>query len=213
MIGNLKLNEHITLYDVLVVPEYSVNLIFVYKLTRDSKLFIGFDENKCYFQDLANMTSMGTCSQSDGLYFFNGTSYGNKSHHGNFTCSFSKYTWHHRLGHPADQVLNLLSADLNINNNETFPPCEICHKAKQTREPFPISDHETTNVGDVVHLDVWGPYRIPSRDGFRFFLTIVDDFSRAVWVYLLRNKYEVGDYIISFYNMFSTQFNTNVKIF
>ena len=108
------------------------------------------------------MTSLGTGSQSDGLYFFDG-----KSLHGNetknsFSCSLSRYTWHHRLGHPADQVLNLLSKDLNINHDEVFPPCEICHKAKQTREPFPISDHKTTNIGDVVHLDVWVLIGLPA---------------------------------------------------
>ncbi|GKB36213.1 hypothetical protein Tco_0881155 [Tanacetum coccineum] len=64
-IRNLKLNDKITLYDVLLVLEYYVNLISVYKLARDSKLFIGFDENKCYIQDLGNMISMGDLVSSD----------------------------------------------------------------------------------------------------------------------------------------------------
>ncbi|GKB99882.1 ribonuclease H-like domain-containing protein, partial [Tanacetum coccineum] len=38
------------------------------------------------------------------------------------------------LGHPADQ-------------------------AKQTREPFPLSDHVSTELGELVHLDLWGPYK------------------------------------------------------
>ncbi|GJX28138.1 hypothetical protein Tco_0236217 [Tanacetum coccineum] len=39
-------------------------------------------------------------------------------------------------------------------------PCDVCHKAKQTREPFPMSDHKTSVIGELVHLDVWGPYRV-----------------------------------------------------
>ena len=35
----LKFNNNITLYDVLLVPEYYVNLIYVYKLARDGKFF------------------------------------------------------------------------------------------------------------------------------------------------------------------------------
>nr|GEY43521.1 ribonuclease H-like domain-containing protein [Tanacetum cinerariifolium] len=31
---------------------------------------------------------------------------------------------------------------------------------------------------DLIHLDLWGPYRVTSREGYRYFLTIVDDFSR-----------------------------------
>ncbi|GJZ33298.1 putative RNA-directed DNA polymerase [Tanacetum coccineum] len=51
-VGNLRLSDKIVLYDVLYVPEYTVNLLLVHKLERDSKLFIGFDEHKCYIQDL-----------------------------------------------------------------------------------------------------------------------------------------------------------------
>ncbi|GJR77274.1 ribonuclease H-like domain-containing protein [Tanacetum coccineum] len=103
--------------------------------------------------------------------------------------------WHCKLGHPADQVLSILGTKLCFSKNNQRSPCDICHKAKQTREPFPLTDHKSKSVGDMFHCDVWGPYRVVSKDGFRFFLTIVDDFSRAVWVYLLKSKVEVGEYV------------------
>ncbi|GJW72923.1 ribonuclease H-like domain-containing protein, partial [Tanacetum coccineum] len=34
--------------------------------------------------------------------------------------------------------------------------------------------------GELVHLDVWGPYKVTSREGYMFFLTVVDDYTRAV---------------------------------
>ncbi|GKC41567.1 ribonuclease H-like domain-containing protein [Tanacetum coccineum] len=58
-VGNLRLSDIIILYDVLYVPEYSVNLLSVHKLARDSKLFIGFDEHKCYIQDLQAQKTLG----------------------------------------------------------------------------------------------------------------------------------------------------------
>ncbi|GJT04706.1 ribonuclease H-like domain-containing protein [Tanacetum coccineum] len=45
--------------------------------------------------------------------------------------------------------------------------CEVCHKAKQTREPFSINDHQTNDLGELVHLDVWGPYKVQSREGYK----------------------------------------------
>ncbi|GJU59153.1 ribonuclease H-like domain-containing protein [Tanacetum coccineum] len=36
-----------------------------------------------------------------------------------------------------------------------------------------------------------GPYKVQSREGYKYFLTVVDDFTRAVWVFLLRGKDEV----------------------
>lgn len=44
------------------------------------------------------------------------------------------------------------------------------------------------------------------------FLTIIDDFSRAVWIYLLVNKTEVSRYLYQFLAMVERQFCTHVKI-
>ncbi|GJU71912.1 retrovirus-related pol polyprotein from transposon TNT 1-94 [Tanacetum coccineum] len=45
--------------------------------------------------------------------------------------------------------------------------CDVCHKAKQTRDPFPLSEHQTKVLGQIVQLDVCGPYKVQSREGFR----------------------------------------------
>ncbi|GKF46859.1 hypothetical protein Tco_0136661, partial [Tanacetum coccineum] len=63
------------------------------------------------------------------------------------------------FGHPSDQAVDVLQNDLNFTRDSKVSPCNICHKAKQTREPFPISDHQTTSIGELVHLDMWGPYK------------------------------------------------------
>ncbi|GJS80064.1 ribonuclease H-like domain-containing protein [Tanacetum coccineum] len=68
--------------------------------------------------------------------------------------------WHNRLGHPSDQVLDILKHKLNFETNSKKDLCEVCHKAKQTRKPFPISNHQTKDLGQLVYLDVWGPYKV-----------------------------------------------------
>ncbi|GJX03398.1 retrovirus-related pol polyprotein from transposon TNT 1-94 [Tanacetum coccineum] len=56
-IGDLKINNDTIMYDVLVVLECTISLLFVHKLSGDSKFFVGFDESNCYIQDLmANIT-------------------------------------------------------------------------------------------------------------------------------------------------------------
>ncbi|GJX30856.1 ribonuclease H-like domain-containing protein [Tanacetum coccineum] len=97
-----------------------------------------------------------------------------------------------RLGHPADQVLNVLKIDLKLSKNTSVSVYETCHRAKQIREPFPLSDHKSVKPGELVHLDLWGPYKVSSREWFKYFLTIIDDYSRAVWTYLLKTKEEGG---------------------
>ncbi|GJU77049.1 hypothetical protein Tco_1274119 [Tanacetum coccineum] len=70
-IGDLKINDHITLYNVLVVPEYKVSLLSVHKLARDNNLFVGFDDHKYYIQDFKENKIVGIGNVNDGLYLFN----------------------------------------------------------------------------------------------------------------------------------------------
>ncbi|GKA91257.1 hypothetical protein Tco_0813127, partial [Tanacetum coccineum] len=64
-------------------------------------------------------------------------------------------------------VLGALKTRLGFDNKYAFYPCEVCHKAKQTREPFPLSDHKSLDVGELVHLDLWGPYKVTSAEGHK----------------------------------------------
>ncbi|GJW81427.1 retrovirus-related pol polyprotein from transposon TNT 1-94 [Tanacetum coccineum] len=50
--------------------------------------------------------------------------------------------------------------------------------------------HTTQGVIDYVHSDLWGPSQVESLGGKRYFLSIVDDYSKRVWVYILRFKHE-----------------------
>ncbi|GJU32183.1 ribonuclease H-like domain-containing protein [Tanacetum coccineum] len=52
-----------------------------------------------------------------------------------------------------------------------------------------------------------------SLDGSKYFLTVVDDFTRAVWVFLLKGKDEVFHHIVIFYNLVKNQFDKTIKVF
>nr|GFA09431.1 ribonuclease H-like domain-containing protein [Tanacetum cinerariifolium] len=73
-IRNMPLIDYLTLFDVLVVPEYYVSLMYDHKVSRDRKLVIAFDELKCYIlnQDLKAQKVLGTGRQFGGLYYFDG---------------------------------------------------------------------------------------------------------------------------------------------
>ncbi|GJW26129.1 ribonuclease H-like domain-containing protein [Tanacetum coccineum] len=69
-VGNLKLTNNVVLFDVLVIPEYTVSLLSVNKMIKDSKLHVGFNEHDCVIQDLKKENVLGTGSESGGLYIF-----------------------------------------------------------------------------------------------------------------------------------------------
>ncbi|WJZ87684.1 hypothetical protein VitviT2T_007049 [Vitis vinifera] len=66
---------------------------------------------------------------------------------------------------------------------------------------------------DLVHCDIWGPYSVSSHARHRYFPTLVDDCSRFTWIFLLKQKSDVGTIIPKFFNMVVTQFNAKIKVF
>ncbi|GJX74193.1 ribonuclease H-like domain-containing protein [Tanacetum coccineum] len=60
------------------------------------------------------------------------------------------------LGHLVDQVLSVLHNDLKISKSSSMPVCEVCHRAKQTRDPFPLSSHKSKELGHTQNDSVFG---------------------------------------------------------
>ena len=119
--------------------------------------------------------------------------------------------WHFRLGHPSFNNLSSLQDILPSFSSKCNDICTICPLAKQKRLPFPSNNNMSTKPFALIHVDVWGLYSVCTYDGFRFFLTIIDDATRSTWVYLMKAKSDVKQLLISFYNMILTQFNIVLK--
>ncbi|GJT34550.1 retrotransposon protein, putative, ty1-copia subclass, partial [Tanacetum coccineum] len=66
--------------------------------------------------------------------------------------------------------------------------CENYVMGKSHRVSFGVGRHTTQGVIDYIHSDLWGPSQVESLGGKKYFLSIVDDYSRRVWVYILRFK-------------------------
>ncbi|XP_074284115.1 uncharacterized protein LOC141608671 [Silene latifolia] len=121
--------------------------------------------------------------------------------------------WHQRLGHPSRNVLPFLSTLIRkpLSNNSDFV-CDPCCRAKQTRSSFKLNDKRNAILFHLIHCDIWGPYKASTLSGSHYFLTIVYDHSRSVWVHLMKDRGEVGDLMKYFCKMVHTQFGKQVKI-
>ncbi|CAI7866967.1 unnamed protein product [Closterium sp. NIES-53] len=70
--------------------------------------------------------------------------------------------------------------------------CPTCLETKFTIFPFSSGTGPANALLALVHMDVVGPTRAPSLSGSRYFLTIVDDHTRAVWVDPLKTNGEMA---------------------
>ncbi|XP_070054071.1 uncharacterized protein [Nicotiana tomentosiformis] len=53
----------------------------------------------------------------------------------------------------------------------------------------------------LVHFDIWGPYHTRTYNGFMYFLTLVDDYSRVTWTHLLSCKSNALSVLKAFVSM------------
>jgi len=100
----------------------------------------------------------------------------------------------------------------SFNKDFCSLPCDICPRAKQHRLPFKSSSITSTQPFDLIHVDTWGPYHVKTANGHRYFLTLVDDYTRSTWTHLTVTKDEAFHLIRSFVIMAKTQFSGSVKV-
>lgn len=77
--------------------------------------------------------------------------------------------------------------------------CDGCALGKQHHTPFPQATAYRASAGlDLVHGDLCGQITPPTPGGKSYFLLLVDDHSRHMWLELLASKDEALSYFKKF---------------
>ncbi|GBN36219.1 Retrovirus-related Pol polyprotein from transposon RE1 [Araneus ventricosus] len=87
-------------------------------------------------------------------------------------------------------VKGLEKVNIKIDNES----CIACNVGKATRKSLKknyVYKRVTKSVLDKVHMDLWGPAPVNSLGGSKYFLSIIDGFSRKIDVFTLKSKSEV----------------------
>ncbi|MCO5560599.1 hypothetical protein L7F22_014215 [Adiantum nelumboides] len=103
--------------------------------------------------------------------------------------------WHYRYGHlHADAFQRAFTQQLVDGMPDVRHPdgrCVPCIRGKQHREAFPKkASRRAAQALELVHTDLCGPMSVDSLGGSKYFMLIVDDYSRFTWVYFLTHKSE-----------------------
>jgi len=130
-----------------------------------------FFPSHCIVQDMSTGMRIGSGHERRGMYYLDDRVTITSLVVGNIAL-----LWHWRLGHPSVQMLwsvVLIDSSVSTLGDES---CEL-GKHYRTTYQSRINNHSSF-VFELVHSDVWGPSRVPSVKGFKYFLIFVDDFSR-----------------------------------
>ncbi|CAI7772139.1 unnamed protein product, partial [Closterium sp. NIES-54] len=110
--------------------------------------------------------------------------------------------WHHRLGHPSLlRLQGMASRTLVSSLPRSLPPlppgpaptCVPCVESRQRAAPHSSTFPLTEAPLQTLHMDVWGPAHVRGEGHERYFLLVVDDYSRYTTVFPLRSKGEVPE--------------------
>ncbi|CAI7834618.1 unnamed protein product [Closterium sp. NIES-53] len=113
--------------------------------------------------------------------------------------------WHHRLGHPSLPRLRGMDSRVLVSGlPRSLPPlppgpaptCVPCVEGRQCAAPHSSKFPPTEAPLQTLHMDVWGPARVRGQGHERYFLLVVDDYSRYTTVFPLRSKGEVTEVLI-----------------
>ncbi|CAI7796595.1 unnamed protein product [Closterium sp. NIES-53] len=124
--------------------------------------------------------------------------------------------WHHRLGHPSLPRLRGMASRVLISGlPRSLPPlppgpaptCVPCVEGRQRAAPHSSEFPPTEAPLQTLHMDVWGPARVRGQGHERYFLLVVDDYSRYTTVFPLRSKGDVTEDVtfdesVAYYRLF-----------
>jgi histone deacetylase 1/2 len=87
--------------------------------------------------------------------------------------------------------------------------CDACQKGKSHQLPYHKSFNESSAPLELVFSDVWGP-TLESVGRKKYYVSFIDDFSKFVWIYLIKHKSEVFQKFHEFQSLVERQFNRKI---
>jgi len=189
-----------------------LNIIYVQRLTKSLKCQFIFTHDVCQIQEKLTLKTIGQAEIKDGLYHMHGDK---KDSLVNFVLNEVVFKTAEKLDvgwiilrKKVLQHLTKTHNDIHFNHDNI---CSPCHLAKHHNLPFQLSKSFSKFVFDLIHIDIRVPFGVPSIPGHRYFLTIIDDFSRHTWVHLMKNKSETIDLLQHFIVHVKNQFDKSIK--
>lgn len=204
--------QSINANEIFYVPGLSANLLSVSKICSHGNTVL-FDNSGCTVRNSKGQI-LAQCKEQNGVYKLyprtNAVSMLAKTDE-------TALMWHRRLGHINYAALKKMRDGIvdgiKFNDDDSdVKRCEACCVGKQARLPFAKSETKTKQILELIHTDVMGPMQTQSIGHAKYVLTFIDDYSKKVFVYFMKQKSEVFDIFVKFKNFIENQTDSKIKI-
>ena len=121
---------------------------------------------------------------------------------------------HDRLGHPHDATLKATAKKLGLKYVGNAKPCTQCAEAKLRVKNIPkVATHTpATESGIRIMFDI-SSVQVPSHAGNKFWLLIMDEYTKYCWSFFLRFKSDLPTTMLTWTQEFQRHFKKKIKYF
>ncbi|CAL9011160.1 unnamed protein product [Prunus brigantina] len=208
------------LVDVVYIPSMKRNLISVSKLVKSN---LQFEFDKSGFSIFRNKVMIGNGFLDDGMFRLNCKKPKPSISNLNINLISTKRKadkeesyklWHKRLGHVSAERMNLLNKENllpPLNHHDKDNVCIECVKGKLTNLRKKCATR-SEKLLEIIHTDICGPFPTQTHDGFKYFITFIDDFSRYGYVYLISEKSKALDMFKVYKAEVENQLDSKIKV-
>jgi transposase InsO family protein len=141
---------------------------------------------------------------------------------GNEKCCLGKedesWLWHKRMGHiHFDNLVKVIKREAVREIHEIMNPtntlCKHCQKGKQTKTRLKSKEYSTTRPLEIVHTDLVGTTTTKGVKVEKYFLLLVDDYTRMTVVCFLKNKSKAFENCKLYMEMVENEMDSKIKCF
>jgi transposase InsO family protein len=205
-------NKNTKAENVLLVEDMKHNLLSVSQMC-DQGHKVTFDSQKCEIRKEGSGKLIATTARtSSNIYVL--------SEIGNEKCFLGKedesWLWHKRMGHiHFDNLVKVNKREAVREMPQITKPtntlCKHCQQGKQTKTRFKSKEYSTTRPLEIVHTDLVGPTTTKGLKGEKYFMLLVDDYTRMTAVCFLRNKSEAFENFKVYKEMVENEMDSKIK--
>jgi len=206
---NLK---DVSLQNVYHVPGMKKNLLSVAQLTSSGHFVLFGPQDVKVYRDLESLDEPVIKGQRlESVYVMSAqTAYVDKTRK-----SETVDLWHQRLSHVSFSKLNMMMRRSALKG---LPQLEVridaicagCQYGKAHQLPYEESKWRAKGPLELIHSDVFGPVKQASVSGLKYMVTFIDDFSKFVWVYFMKEKSETFSRFKEFKEVAEAEINKRI---
>ena len=215
---NGKESRPMELTRVLHVPQLRNNLLACLYLTRHKGIRMEVDADTMHFKlNGTTLFQARVTPQNSGI--LNAVTEPFEHANATSTLPMDISLWHQRFCHHSiPNVQKLYKDDLVIgliinSDSKPDPICEPCLAGKMVSGTFPSSTRISTVPLELIHSDLHGPLPVQSSDGFRYWITFIDDCTKLKGLMFLRKKSDAFEAFKTFKAYAENQLNAKIKAF